>query len=220
MTLCDGRTRHSVFHGSCICISSLLPTQQDRERALPLQPSSPLDRPIDKLDQMAPDLNSLPPSHSQAASASASQESSGADSHNTISPLVTAASNQTGHLRRESSSPPNEPAAPHSSRLRPSGRLNTQETPSPPRVGEASSRRNSQLYLYRTSSQSQRDALSGSALPSPRSPVSASMASQGDPHHQRAPSLGELHQELEQEQEAQVVSGILSTLRLGLTYRS
>ena len=27
-----------------------------------------------------------------------------------------------------------------------------------------------------------------------------------DPHHQRAPSLGELHQELEQEQEAQVVS--------------
>ena len=28
----------------------------------------------------------------------------------------------------------------------------------------------------------------------------------GDPHHQRAPSLGELHQELEQEQEAQVVS--------------
>ena len=27
----------------------------------------------------------------------------------------------------------------------------------------------------------------------------------GDPHHQRAPSLGEIHQELEQEQEAQVV---------------
>lgn len=27
----------------------------------------------------------------------------------------------------------------------------------------------------------------------------------GDPHHQRAPSLGELYQELEQEQEAQVV---------------
>ena len=28
----------------------------------------------------------------------------------------------------------------------------------------------------------------------------------GDPHHQRTPSLGEIHQELEQEQEAQVVS--------------
>lgn len=32
------------------------------------------------------------------------------------------------------------------------------------------------------------------------------MIATGDPHHQRAPSLGELHQELEQEQEAQVVS--------------
>lgn len=27
-----------------------------------------------------------------------------------------------------------------------------------------------------------------------------------DPHHQRAPSIGELHQQLETEQEAQVVS--------------
>ena len=35
--------------------------------------------------------------------------------------------------------------------------------------------------------------------------ISPTMAT-GDPHHQRAPSLGELHQELEQEQEAQVVS--------------
>lgn len=29
-----------------------------------------------------------------------------------------------------------------------------------------------------------------------------------DPHHHRAPSLGELHQELEAEQEGHVVSGI------------
>lgn len=29
--------------------------------------------------------------------------------------------------------------------------------------------------------------------------------STGDPHHFRAPSLGEIHQEIEQEQEAQVV---------------
>ncbi|KAL3475000.1 hypothetical protein BJX99DRAFT_170116 [Aspergillus californicus] len=34
----------------------------------------------------------------------------------------------------------------------------------------------------------------------------------GDPHHQRAPSLGELHQELEQEQEAQV-NRLLQTIR-------
>lgn len=32
----------------------------------------------------------------------------------------------------------------------------------------------------------------------------------GDPHHLRNPSLGEIHQELEQEQEAQVVSLYLS----------
>lgn len=32
------------------------------------------------------------------------------------------------------------------------------------------------------------------------------LSSTGDPHHHRAPSLGEMHQELEQEQEAQVVS--------------
>ena len=34
----------------------------------------------------------------------------------------------------------------------------------------------------------------------------ASGAGVGDPHHLRYPSLGEIHQELEQEQEAQVVS--------------
>lgn len=34
----------------------------------------------------------------------------------------------------------------------------------------------------------------------------------GDPHHQRAPSLGELHQELEQEQEAQVVKPLGSSI--------
>ncbi|KAL4938928.1 hypothetical protein BDV06DRAFT_45626 [Aspergillus oleicola] len=34
----------------------------------------------------------------------------------------------------------------------------------------------------------------------------------GDPHHQRTPSLGELHQELEQEQEAQV-NRLLQTIR-------
>ena len=34
----------------------------------------------------------------------------------------------------------------------------------------------------------------------------------GDPHHQRTPSLGEIHQELEQEQEAQVVSKAILTV--------
>lgn len=38
------------------------------------------------------------------------------------------------------------------------------------------------------------------------SPLGSPVASTADPHHQRAPSIGELYQELEQEQEAQVVS--------------
>lgn len=40
---------------------------------------------------------------------------------------------------------------------------------------------------------------------SPSSLGGSPIIATGDPHHQRAPSLGELHQELEQEQEAQVV---------------
>jgi hypothetical protein len=40
---------------------------------------------------------------------------------------------------------------------------------------------------------------------SPQSLSGSPIISTGDPHHNRAPSLGEIHQELEQEQEAQVV---------------
>lgn len=40
---------------------------------------------------------------------------------------------------------------------------------------------------------------------SPTSHGGSPIFATADPHHQRAPSLGELHQELEQEQEAQVV---------------
>jgi hypothetical protein len=42
---------------------------------------------------------------------------------------------------------------------------------------------------------------------SPSSHGGSPIFATADPHHQRAPSLGELHQELEQEQEAQVVGG-------------
>ena len=47
---------------------------------------------------------------------------------------------------------------------------------------------------------------------SPSSHGSSPVFATADPHHQRAPSLGELHQELEQEQEAQVVGPPLSGL--------
>jgi len=61
--------------------------------------------------------------------------------------------------------------------------------------------------------------MSGSGTASPL-PVSQSPQLLGhsplllarDPHHNRAPSLGELHQELEAEQEAQVVRLLLTPL--------
>lgn len=46
-----------------------------------------------------------------------------------------------------------------------------------------------------------------SSFTSPAGPLAGSplLMAGGDPHHTRTPSLGELHQELEAEQEAQVV---------------
>jgi hypothetical protein len=61
--------------------------------------------------------------------------------------------------------------------------------PSLPPAGEMINE--GQVSSYRTASPA---SLSGSPI-----------ISSGDPHHNRAPSLGEIHQELEQEQEAQVV---------------
>jgi hypothetical protein len=45
---------------------------------------------------------------------------------------------------------------------------------------------------------------------SPHSLTGSPITTGGDPHHFRAPSLGEIHQEIEQEQEAQVVSNSCS----------
>ncbi|KAK0118283.1 hypothetical protein ONS95_012580 [Cadophora gregata] len=46
--------------------------------------------------------------------------------------------------------------------------------------------------------------VSGYRTSSPHSLTGSPIISSGDPHHFRAPSLGEIHQEIEQEQEAQV----------------
>jgi hypothetical protein len=46
---------------------------------------------------------------------------------------------------------------------------------------------------------------------SPQSLAGSPIISTGDPHHFRTPSLGEIHQELEKEQEAQVVCYSLSS---------
>jgi hypothetical protein len=51
--------------------------------------------------------------------------------------------------------------------------------------------------------------VSGYRTSSPHSLTGSPIAFSGDPHHFRTPSLGEIHQELEQEQEAQVVCKLL-----------
>lgn len=70
--------------------------------------------------------------------------------------------------------------------------------PSLPSPGEMVNE--NQVSSYRTSS----------PQPLAGSPVMAT----GVPHHFRTPSLGEIHQELEQEQEAQVVRSDPSPLRM------
>lgn len=53
----------------------------------------------------------------------------------------------------------------------------------------------------------------GAGPPSPRPITGSPMLLPREPHHSRTPSLGELHQELEEEQEAQVVGSYAGVLR-------
>lgn len=53
--------------------------------------------------------------------------------------------------------------------------------------------------------ENQAGSLNGFGASSPRLPSGSPMLLPRSPHHHRTPSLGELHQELEEEQEAQVV---------------
>lgn len=78
----------------------------------------------------------------------------------------------------------------HAGRRRSTVLMNLQlNDPSIPSPGEMVNE--SQVSGYRTSS--------------PHSLTGSPIMATGDPHHFRAPSLGEIHQEIEQEQEAQVV---------------
>ncbi|GAE00126.1 hypothetical protein PAAG_06225 [Paecilomyces variotii No. 5] len=104
--------------------------------------------------------------------------------------LAAAASANAANLSRQPSRSSARSSRPSFSERRRSAVLN--EDPSLPGPGElqGGSHRSSMGYAFRTASPT---SLGGS----PTIPT-------GDPHHQRTPSLGELHQELEQEQEAQV----------------
>ncbi|EPS28301.1 hypothetical protein PDE_03247 [Penicillium oxalicum 114-2] len=142
---------------------------------------------------MAPDLNSLPPSRSSSTSSSlphrhtstvspGTTTPSQAGPHSTATPRRTSRGSSIGRLsvseRRRSA------AGMH---------LNLNDPPTAAsNVGDGpwSEHRSSMGYAFRTAS----------PISHGGSPIFAT----ADPHHQRAPSLGELHQELEQEQEAQV----------------
>lgn len=149
---------------------------------------------------MPPDLNSLPPSRSTTSSPLHQRNmplSSDAPIHSPSPRSSSTSLAATANINAASLSRQPSRSSPHSSRpsfseRRRSGVLNLLD-PSIPAPGELQSgdHRSSIAYSFRTASPT---SLGGS-------PTIAT----GDPHHQRAPSLGEIHQELEQEQEAQVV---------------
>ncbi|KAJ5471716.1 hypothetical protein N7530_009073 [Penicillium desertorum] len=141
---------------------------------------------------MSPDLNSLPPSRSSSTSSSIPQRNMPAPgtgpapvNPNTASPRPSRGSS----ISRLSVSERRRSAAGMNLNL------NEMQGTSPGAGGELPAsdhrdHRSSIGHALRTASPSSHGG----------SPIFAT----ADPHHQRAPSLGELHQELEQEQEAQV----------------
>ena len=159
---------------------------------------------------MAPDLNSLPssspsPNLSPIQSRVSHNEPTSPSPRSSSVSLAAAASInagfQTQGSRRSSSSSNRNrttgtsPQIGRSERRRSNVAVNLNSSdPTLPAPGElqSSDPRSSVGNAFRTSS--------------PHTIGGSSAIATGDPHHQRAPSLGELHQELEQEQEAQVVS--------------
>ncbi|KAI9685809.1 MAG: hypothetical protein M1820_010727 [Bogoriella megaspora] len=136
---------------------------------------------------MPPDLNSLPPSRSQSGS---------------NSPLQLRPSQASPDAPRVSTSSPHSPLAAAAS-------MNAAGiSPDNRRRERRRSSLMTNLNLNDPGSNPTSGADSGTGSFS-RSPIPMATA---DPHHHRAPSLGELHQELEAEQEAQV-NRLLSQIR-------
>ncbi|KAI1482397.1 hypothetical protein F4774DRAFT_371168 [Daldinia eschscholtzii] len=154
---------------------------------------------------MAPDLNSLPPSSPSARPRimtssngngdSAIRGESASPSPRSASISLQAAATMNAGLQHEpmrrssSSSLSRNRQSPQMGRRRSTVLMNLQlNDPSLPGPGEMVTEGGSSAH----------------SATSPQ-PISASpLLTGGDPHHNRAPSLGELHQELEAEQEAQV----------------
>ncbi|TKX24047.1 hypothetical protein C1H76_3615 [Elsinoe australis] len=132
---------------------------------------------------MPPDLNSLPPSRSPSSPGS---------------PLLT-------NIRRTSTNNMNDnPPSPRSpNTLHATAAINAglQRNPSNSRPSMSQERRRSSLITSLNLNGAEHPGSTSPQLPSqPRSPL----MNTADPHHQRTPSLGQIHQQLENEQEAQV----------------
>ena len=144
---------------------------------------------------MAPDLNSLPPSPNPIAIRARSPR--------------TMSQQDTSHIPAQSHSPSS-----HS--LAAAAALNAGLHSDGSRRSSNSSLRDVRNERRRRSSIRMSLNLNDPTIPgpgelqqlSPRASRSGSSAVPGSPHHQRAPSLGELHQEWESEQEMQVVCDI------------
>ncbi|KAI0882784.1 uncharacterized protein GGS22DRAFT_190763 [Annulohypoxylon maeteangense] len=153
---------------------------------------------------MAPDLNSLPPSSPSARPRimtsstgngdSAIRGESASPSPRSASTSLQAAATMNAGLQHEpmrrssSSSLSRHRQSPQMGRRRSTVLMNLQlNDPSVPGPGEMVS-----------------EGSAGYATLSPQLTATSPLLIGGDPHHNRAPSLGELHQELEAEQEAQV----------------
>ncbi|KAI9830939.1 MAG: hypothetical protein M1819_005322 [Sarea resinae] len=176
---------------------------------------------------MAPDLNSLPPSRSPSASPMQTrnphpttlemptrQTPSPSPRSPSVSLAAAATMNAGFHNQdsRRSSTSSNRhrvtgsgasiPAAPGRPERRRSSilmniNLNDPSLPGPGELGN---------HEHRSSVDYSRSPFPGNSFrtASPQAIGGSATIATGDPHHQRAPSLGEIHQELEQEQEAQV----------------
>ena len=192
----------------------LFPIRATARYFLPRPQAKEISDPSLVLATMAPDLNSLPPSRSVSSSpmqvrtiypSALPMDSHYHQPHGTPSPLssnvslAAAASMNAADISRRSS-------------------VASMTNRGSPRAGRASDRRRSVVAMNlnlndptlpspgELSSHDRRASFGHSfAAASPSSIGGTPMIATGDPHHHRRnPSLGEIHQELEQEQEAQV----------------
>ena len=137
-----------------------------------------------------PDLNSLPPS-SPHSSYSAADDTSPSPRSASLAATATVNFGLQNPSRRSSTSSNRNRGSPTVARQRSIAMNQSFNDPTLPAPGELQLGDGRLAQSFRTAS--------------PQSLSRSPTVGTGDPHHNRAPSIGELHQELEQEQEAQVV---------------